>query len=92
MTGKRFAATLAAVLLAAGGAAGGAHAADVPTAEDFGALPFLTAPVIAPDGQHLVARSQVDGKPRLLIVDVSSDKVTKSAISNGIAGPAAGRC
>jgi dipeptidyl aminopeptidase/acylaminoacyl peptidase len=86
MVGKRIAIAAIVMLLAGANAGPGAAgenaspAANVPTAEDFGALPFLSAPVIAPDGNHLAARTQVDGKPRLLIVDISNDKGARSAI------------
>ncbi len=53
----------------------------VPSAEDFGALPYLTEPVISPDGNHLLARTQADGKPRLLIIDLTDDKGRESAIA-----------
>ncbi|WP_186728749.1 alpha/beta hydrolase family protein [Sphingomonas panacisoli] len=49
-------------------------ASTVPTAEDFGALPSLLAPVISPDGKRLVARSQVEGKPRLILFDLITNK------------------
>jgi len=83
MIGKRLAAFAAGALLATGGslASGAAPATSVPTAEDFGALPFLSAPVISPDGSHLVARTQVDGKARLLIVDIADTKASRSAIA-----------
>ena len=82
MVAKRLIVIAAAMLLATvGNASGTAPTADVPTAEDFGALPFLSTPVLAPNGSRLAARTQEDGKTRLVIVDVSTDKTDKNAQS-----------
>lgn len=45
-----------------------AAAATIPTA-DFAALPFLRRPLLSPDGRRIVARTTVDGKERLVILD-----------------------
>ena len=53
-----------------------AVAADAPPplipAEAFGALPFLSAPDISPDGRHLVAGSVVAGKKAVLLADLDA--------------------
>jgi dipeptidyl aminopeptidase/acylaminoacyl peptidase len=79
-------ALVVAVLLAVTAGPGSASvdapaASNVPTAEDFGALPFLANPVISPDGNRLVAQSQVDGRPRLILVDLANGKQERSAIA-----------
>jgi len=81
MAAKRLTVIAAAMLLATGNASDTAPAADVPTAEDFGALPFLSTPILAPNGSRLAARTQDGGKTRLVIVDVSTDKTDKNAQS-----------
>ncbi len=71
------------------------QAATVPTPADLGALPFLTGPELSPDGRHLAAKGLSGGKQVVLIVDLSSEKISLSKLnlpegtsSNGCAGPA----
>ena len=77
------AAFMVAALGGVGPVQGAAPAATVPTAEDFGALPFLRIPMLAPDGNRLAARSQVDGKPRLILFDLTTDKHYAIALPEG---------
>ena len=72
MIGKRVAPAAIIMLLAVANTA--------PSAEDFGALPFLTNPLISPDGNRLAARTQTDGKTRLQIMDLSNVKQAQSVI------------
>jgi dipeptidyl aminopeptidase/acylaminoacyl peptidase len=46
----------------------------VPSAADFGALPFLAEPRLSPDGQHIAARGLIDGKTMIIVVDISGGK------------------
>ncbi len=57
----------AAALLVFAVPASGADA-PVPTAADFGALPFLTDPVLSPDGSMLAAKSSAGGKSRVVVI------------------------
>jgi dipeptidyl aminopeptidase/acylaminoacyl peptidase len=43
-----------------------------PSAADFGAVPFLSSPVLSPDGTHVAAKGLVDGKTMVVIVDIST--------------------
>ena len=43
----------------------------VPTAADFGALPAIGAPVIAPDGKLIAAKGLIKGKAVALIFDTA---------------------
>jgi dipeptidyl aminopeptidase/acylaminoacyl peptidase len=47
-----------------------------PSAADFGALPVLSAPRISPDGSHVAAKGLIQGKPMVLVVDISTDQRT----------------
>ncbi|MET0498713.1 MAG: S9 family peptidase [Steroidobacteraceae bacterium] len=62
-------------------AMGSAFAADVPaariSAEDFGALPFLSGPKLSPDGTKVLARVFVNGQRRLLVLGLGG--ASKSA-------------
>jgi dipeptidyl aminopeptidase/acylaminoacyl peptidase len=62
-----------AALLAPLAAQGQAAAPDpkVPSAADFGALPFFTDPILAPGGTRIAARGLVDGKQRVVIIDIA---------------------
>ena len=44
----------------------------VPSAADFGALPTLTTPLLAPDGNHVAARGVIKGKPMVLVIDITT--------------------
>src|SRR5436309_3353124 len=45
----------------------------VPSAADFGALPAIGSPVIAPDGKLIAAKGLVRGKPVMLIFDAANE-------------------
>ncbi|MES2443270.1 MAG: S9 family peptidase [Pseudomonadota bacterium] len=51
-----------------------------PTAADFGALPILSDPKLAPDGKHIAARGQVQGKTMVLVIDISTPGNTISKL------------
>jgi dipeptidyl aminopeptidase/acylaminoacyl peptidase len=66
-----------------------AHASDGPSAvpaskrisaEDFGALPFLTSPVISPDGHLAAARAYVRDSLRVILMDLDRFKPALGAI------------
>jgi len=46
------------------------------SAEDFGALPFLSAPKLSPDGSKVLARVFIEGERRLLVLGLTPE--TKS--------------
>ncbi|MBO9715189.1 prolyl oligopeptidase family serine peptidase, partial [Sphingomonas sp.] len=48
--------------------------AATPTAADFGALPFLTQPLLSPDGKQLLAIGQFGGKKMVLVINVDDPK------------------
>ena len=52
----------------------GDAAAEPPTAADFGARSTFTAPSLSPDGNRIAARTLIDGKPYILLVDVAGAK------------------
>jgi len=65
-------ALLAASPVVAQGEAAAAPALVKPTAEDFGALPILSRPVLAPNGQRVAAEGLSSGKTAILIIDIST--------------------
>ena len=73
---KLFCGLFAAMLLFAPLAANAQDAADAelktPSAADFGAVPILSDPVLAPDGMHIAAHGTIQGKTMVLIVDVAT--------------------
>lgn len=50
------------------------------TAEDFGALPFLTSPVISPDGHRAAARVYANDELRLIILNLDEMRSEFGAI------------
>ena len=69
------AAALAAALAAGCPAAGAGAPAPVPAPiplEDFAQLPFISDPVLSPDGSHIAARITVDGEQHLAIYDLAA--------------------
>jgi dipeptidyl aminopeptidase/acylaminoacyl peptidase len=48
-----------------------AAAPAAPTAEDFGAQPSLTDPILAPDGRRVAARAVLEGKQVVMVIDLS---------------------
>lgn len=75
-----------AVPAAAQAASAAAPAADdpalkPPTAEDLGAVPILTDPVIAPDGNHIAAHGTIQGKTMVIIVDISTGERKLSRVN-----------
>lgn len=76
---------LAAAIALAGPAAAsgpeGANALAVPTAADFGKLPFLTDPAIAPDGNRIAAKGLRKGEEVIVLIDVATDATRLSTIA-----------
>jgi dipeptidyl aminopeptidase/acylaminoacyl peptidase len=58
----------------------GANPAKRISAEDFGALPFMTSPIISPDGHLVAARAYVKGGLRLIVVDLDQSRPAFGAI------------
>ena len=85
MVGKQIVrlALIAGLALAGADAAIGADtaASSVPSAENFGALPFISRPLLSPNGLQLVARSQVAGQPKIAVIDFPSGTKIKRLIS-----------
>lgn len=50
------------------------------SAEEFGALPFMTSPVVSPDGHLAAARAHVRDSERLVILDLDAFKPAFGAI------------
>ncbi|WP_425228763.1 alpha/beta hydrolase family protein [Sphingomonas sp.] len=62
---------------------GAAPPPDRPSAADFGALPVLADPVIAPGGARLAARTLADGKTRLMIAEIATGSRSFVALPEG---------
>ncbi|MCW3847018.1 S9 family peptidase [Sphingomonas sp. LB-2] len=52
-----------------------------PSAADFGARPVLLAPQLAPDGLHVAAEGLIEGKPVVLLVDISGPQRRVNPVS-----------
>lgn len=46
-----------------------AKARPIPTAADFGALPFIWRPILSPDGRRYAAEGVSDGRPAIIVID-----------------------
>ena len=76
-----FAGALLCAPLAASAQDSAASELKTPTAADFGAVPILTTPVIAPDGNHIAAHGTIQGKTMVIIIDVSTGERKLSRIT-----------
>lgn len=76
-------AVVALVATAGGTVTARAPDAGTPSAEDFGALPFLAGPVLSPDGQRIISRSVRDGRTRLVLTDLSGEQQHNDLIDLG---------
>jgi len=55
-----------------------------PTAADFGAVPFMNAPKLSPDGSHFAARAVIAGKVSLVVAQAGTlEGLRKFNISDG---------
>ncbi|MES2096709.1 MAG: S9 family peptidase [Pseudomonadota bacterium] len=70
-------------LVGSGHLAGAARPATVPTAEDFGALPTITEPMLSPDGTQIIATGLSDGRVRPVLLDFAGPVQVKKVISIG---------
>ena len=71
MLAKLFRLGLGACALLAASVASADPELAVPSAADFGARPVMSGPVLAPDGMHVAARGLIEGKPVVLLIDIS---------------------
>ncbi|HKD21283.1 MAG TPA: S9 family peptidase [Rhizomicrobium sp.] len=57
-------------------------AAAQPTVEDFGRLPAFTNPVISPDGKHIAAIQEYQGRPVVVIYEVGAPKIQPAVVTS----------